>query len=125
MWSALSDWKTGLFFTIAASPRQGSHSQVRVPWYSRPCFTVSNSRPTFLSPPTSRRATMQVFDLDFTGLLIIVWRRTRGKHILYPVLNTREPHRKHIFLYCFIYSALHNNKSYPIVVCVFVVAEKS
>jgi hypothetical protein len=31
MWGALSDERTGLSFTIAAGPRQRSHSQVRVP----------------------------------------------------------------------------------------------
>jgi hypothetical protein len=31
MWSALSDERTGLSFTIAAAPRQRSHSRVRVP----------------------------------------------------------------------------------------------
>jgi hypothetical protein len=43
----------GLSFTIAASPRQRSHSQVRVLWDSLPPFTVSNSslsRP-YLYPP--------------------------------------------------------------------------
>jgi hypothetical protein len=34
----------GLSFTIAACPRQRSHSQVRVPWDSWPHFTVSDSR---------------------------------------------------------------------------------
>jgi hypothetical protein len=33
-----------LSFTIAAGPRQHSHSQVRVPRDSRPYFTVSHSR---------------------------------------------------------------------------------
>jgi hypothetical protein len=33
-----------------------------------------------------------------------------------------EPHRKHRFLYCCIYSVLHSNRSYPIVAFVFVVA---
>jgi hypothetical protein len=32
MWDALSDERTGLSFAIAADPRQGSHSRVRVPW---------------------------------------------------------------------------------------------
>jgi hypothetical protein len=32
-------------------------------------------------------------------------------------------HRKHLFLYCCSYSALHSNGSYPIVACVFVVRE--
>jgi hypothetical protein len=31
IWSALSDERTGLSFTIAAGPRQRSHFQVRVP----------------------------------------------------------------------------------------------
>jgi hypothetical protein len=44
MWGALSDERTGLLFTIAAGPRQRSHSQVRVPRDSWPYFTVSDSR---------------------------------------------------------------------------------
>jgi hypothetical protein len=32
----------GLSFTIAAGPRQCSHSQVRVPWESSSHFTVSD-----------------------------------------------------------------------------------
>jgi hypothetical protein len=56
MWGALSDEMTGMSFTIAAGPRQRSHSQVRVPWDSRPYFTVSDSRLPFSLPPTTRRA---------------------------------------------------------------------
>jgi hypothetical protein len=37
----------GLSFAVAAGPRQRSHSQVLVPWDSRPYFTVSNSRLPF------------------------------------------------------------------------------
>jgi hypothetical protein len=59
---ALSDERTGLSFTIAAGPRRRSHSRVRVPWYWRPYFTVSDLRLPFLSPPTTRRATVEVFD---------------------------------------------------------------
>jgi hypothetical protein len=33
-----------------------------------------------------------------------------------------EPHRKHLFLYCCIYSAVHSNGNYPIVSCVFFAA---
>jgi hypothetical protein len=44
MWGALSDERTGLWFTIAADPCQRSDSQVRVPWDSWPYFTVSDSR---------------------------------------------------------------------------------
>jgi hypothetical protein len=62
MWDALSDERTGLSFTIAAGPRQRSYSQVRVPWDSRPYFIVSDSRLPFSLPPTTRRATVEVFD---------------------------------------------------------------
>jgi hypothetical protein len=44
MWDALSDERTGLPFTIAAGPRQRSHSRVLVPWVLRSYFTVSNLR---------------------------------------------------------------------------------
>jgi hypothetical protein len=44
MWSTLSDERTGLPFTIAASPRQRSHSWGRVPRDSWPYFTLSDSR---------------------------------------------------------------------------------
>jgi hypothetical protein len=44
MWGALSDERTGLSFTIAAGSSQWSHSQVWVPWDSRPYFTVSDLR---------------------------------------------------------------------------------
>jgi hypothetical protein len=44
VWGALSDERTGLPFTIAAGPRQRSHSWVRVPRDSWPYFTLSDSR---------------------------------------------------------------------------------
>jgi hypothetical protein len=47
MWGALSDARTGLSFTIAAGSSQRSHSRVRVPWDSRPYFTVSDLRLPF------------------------------------------------------------------------------
>jgi hypothetical protein len=59
MWGALSDERTGLSFTIAVSPRQGSHSRVRDPWDSRPYFTVLDSRLPLPSPPTTRGATVE------------------------------------------------------------------
>jgi hypothetical protein len=61
-WGALSDEGTGLSFTNAAGLRQRSHSRVRVPWESWPYFTVSDSRLPFSSLPTTRRATVEVFD---------------------------------------------------------------
>jgi hypothetical protein len=62
MCGALSDERTGLSFTISAGPRQRGHSQARVPWDSLPYFTVSDSRLPFSLPPTTRRATVEVFD---------------------------------------------------------------
>jgi hypothetical protein len=56
MWGVLSEERTGLLFTIAAAPRQRSHSRVQVPWDSRPYFTVSDLRLPFLSPPTTHWA---------------------------------------------------------------------
>jgi hypothetical protein len=48
MWVALSDERMGLSFTIAAGPRQDSHSWFLAPRDSGPCFTVSDS--TFPQP---------------------------------------------------------------------------
>jgi hypothetical protein len=45
-----------------AGPRQRSHSRVRVPWDMWSYFTLSDSRLPFSSPPTTRRATVDVFD---------------------------------------------------------------
>jgi hypothetical protein len=69
MCGALSDERTGLSFTIAAGPRQCSHSRVQVPLHSWPNFTVSDSRFPFSSPPTTRRATVEVFDPASTRYL--------------------------------------------------------
>jgi hypothetical protein len=89
MWSVLSDERTVLSLTFTADPRQCRHFRVRVPRYSWPYFTVSDSRlpqtwrsrspylyppgtgwpgftprhwVPFSSPPTTRRATVEVFD---------------------------------------------------------------
>jgi hypothetical protein len=61
MWGALSDDRTGLSFTIASGPRQHSDFRIRVPWDTWLYFTVSDSRLPFSSPPTTRRATVEVF----------------------------------------------------------------
>jgi hypothetical protein len=61
MWGALSDERLGLPFVYATGPCQRSLSQVRVPWYSRPYFTVSELRLPFSSPPTTHSVTVEVF----------------------------------------------------------------
>jgi hypothetical protein len=61
MLGALSDERTGLSFAIATGPRQRSNFRVRIPWDSRPYFTVSDSRLPFSSLPTTRRVTVEVF----------------------------------------------------------------
>jgi hypothetical protein len=87
MWGALSDERTGLFFTIAASPRQRSHFRVRFPWNSWPYFTVSDSRIPFSSPPTTCRTTVEVFDPASTSEILISLslsydRRSVGQSVL-------------------------------------------
>jgi hypothetical protein len=47
LWGVLSDKRTGLSFTVAAGPRQCSHSRVWVPWDSRLYFIVSDLRLPF------------------------------------------------------------------------------
>jgi hypothetical protein len=76
MWGALSDERTDLSFTIAAGPHSLSYSRVRVPWDSRPYFTVSDSKLPFSSPPTTRRATVEEFDPASTR------GRTESHHVL-------------------------------------------
>jgi hypothetical protein len=61
LWGSLSDERTGLSFVYAAGFCQHSLSRVQVP-----CFTVSDLRLPFSSPPTTRRVTMEVFDPAFT-----------------------------------------------------------
>jgi hypothetical protein len=60
LWGALSNERTGLSFVYAAGPCQRSHFRVRVPWDSRPYFTLSNLRLPFSSSPTTRRVTVEV-----------------------------------------------------------------
>jgi hypothetical protein len=42
MWGAFSDERTGLSYTIAAGPRQRSHSWIWIPLDSWPCLIVSD-----------------------------------------------------------------------------------
>jgi hypothetical protein len=90
MLGVLFDERTILSFTIDTGPHQRSHSRVRVPWDSRPYFTVSDSRLLFSPPPTTRRATVEVFDpASARELLSWVWvwvlcydRRSVGQSVL-------------------------------------------
>jgi hypothetical protein len=83
----------------------------------------------FLSPPTTRKAAVEVDPASIREWLLIydwtnyiVLRRFHRKHNRYPAMVICEPHRKHHFLYCCIYNALHSNGNYPSVDCIFVVA---
>jgi hypothetical protein len=89
LWDALSDEKTGLSFVYAAAPCERSLSLVRVPWDSRPYYTVSDLRFPFSSPPTTRRVTMEVFDPASTRVWSKLWvwvlcydRRSVGQSVL-------------------------------------------
>jgi hypothetical protein len=92
MWGALSDETTNLSFTISAGTRQRSHPRVRVPWNSRPYFTVSDSRLPFLSPPTTRWATVEVFDVASTRNILLIT----------PLHGPSSKHRFQQYLYCYM-----------------------
>jgi hypothetical protein len=62
MCGTLPDERTGPSFTIDACPCECSNSMVQVPWDSWSYFTVSDVRLIFLSPPTTCRVTVEVFD---------------------------------------------------------------
>jgi hypothetical protein len=62
LWGALSDERMGFSFTFAAGPCQRSHFLIPVSWDSRPYSTIPDLRLSFLSPPTTRRVTVEVFD---------------------------------------------------------------
>jgi hypothetical protein len=62
LYNILSDERMDLSFIIVAGSHQNIDSRVRVRWNSRQYFTVSDWRRPFLSPPTTRRVTMEVFD---------------------------------------------------------------
>jgi hypothetical protein len=58
----------GFVFVYAAGPCQRSLSRVRVPWDSRPYFTVSDLRLPFRRLLPLGRATVEVFDPASTGV---------------------------------------------------------
>jgi hypothetical protein len=82
----------------------------------------SSAEPFFLG----RRGLAPFSFLFYDALLIYDWtthvvsRRNHRRHP-FPAMDISEPHRKHRFLFCCIYSALHRNGSYLIFACVFVV----
>jgi hypothetical protein len=115
MWGALSNRRTGLPLKIAASPRQRSHSRVRVPWNSQSYFTVSDSRIPFSSPPTTRRVTVKVFDpastWDSPGLqadscyIAAAW-TTQGTQFYCCVAQTTQKTSHVIAKYCWSVTSL-------------------
>jgi hypothetical protein len=86
---ALSDKRMGLSLVYAARPCQRSLSWVQVPWDSQPYFTASDWRLPFLSPPTTRRVTVEAFDPVST-------RVNSTKSRLVPLITPRHrPRKKH------------------------------
>jgi hypothetical protein len=76
-------------FCICCCPRQRRLSQIRVPWISRPYFTVSVLRLPFSSPPTTRRVTVEVFDPASTQ----VWTKLlqESRYIAFAQNTHRKP----------------------------------
>jgi hypothetical protein len=115
MWGALSDLRTGLSFTIAADPRQRTHSPVWVPWDSRPYFTVSDSRLHFSSPPTTRRVMVKIL-----AYFLFIY---HGQHC-YQLLNVRTSLYETLYVYHSTWFHLSGvlHKSFPSVcvsICIY------
>jgi hypothetical protein len=88
-------------------------------------FLYTHSQSIFsraLHPWLPRTRSILISDLIRFCTTYIVSRWTHTKHIRCPATDICESHRKHFFLYCCIYCALHSNGSYPTVACVFVAA---
>jgi hypothetical protein len=87
MWGALSDKRTGLSFTTAAGPRQ----RVRIPWNSRPYFSISYSRLPISSPPTTRRVTVEVFYLASTrDFMFVLYLLLHFNYLLNDAVSSSE-----------------------------------
>jgi hypothetical protein len=114
MWGGLSDERTGLSFTVAAGPRQSSHSLVRVLSQTRDSANLEGQTTVFVSPrtwwpgytsrhwvpfsspSTARRATVEVFEPASTrgygaslesesgSELLYDWRFTANHFVLAP-----------------------------------------
>jgi hypothetical protein len=67
-------------------PPPARHFRVRFPWGYRPYFTVSHLRLRFLSPPTTRRATVGVFD-PTSPRDCCEWVRVRVRVMLRPTVS--------------------------------------
>jgi hypothetical protein len=75
MWDALSNERTGLSFTIAAGPRQRSHSRVRVPRDSSYCGVPLNTGISESERPSIARQR-----LGYQVSCIIVWVTIKHVH---------------------------------------------
>jgi hypothetical protein len=62
-----------MLFTIAAGPRQSSHSWVQVLWDLQPYFTISDLILPFSSPPMTHKVMVEVFDTALPLYGILNW----------------------------------------------------
>jgi hypothetical protein len=83
----------GSVFCMCRWPLPAQSFSVVVPWDLRPYFTVSDLRLPFLSPPTTRRVTVEVFDPASTHRLIA---SADNLQITPP----QGPHGKHGLYFC-------------------------
>jgi hypothetical protein len=124
LWGVPSDERTGLSFVYAASSCQRSLFRVRVPWDSRPYFTVSDLRLPFSSPPTTRRVTRLGTDhtentVSIVPLLLHVY-SLQWKHVYCTTVYQQSCHNMFLditkswsteFVQLFLYDQIFCNSS--------------
>jgi hypothetical protein len=109
IWGGVSDERACLSYTIAAGPRQRSHCQVRVPWDTRPYFTVSDLRLPF-------RRLLRLAGLRWRYSTPPPHRILSCKWITCPFMTRCGPQTEHIFerfVCCNLRTPCHGNACLP------------
>jgi hypothetical protein len=105
----------GSVFCICCWPSPGSLSRVRVPWDSWSCFTVSDLRLPFSSPPTTRRvrwrySTPPPHGYKLVNLIVSKKNSSARTTLITPFFYCcpRVSFRRKVFTKTFLRKGLHN-----------------